>query len=62
MKDAIIFAKQNNFDAYYCIDYKENVDNFKELLFMKKEGKMKFYFYNFVCPNIQIDDISLIFI
>ena len=62
LKDAIILAKQNNFDAYYCIDYKENVDNFKELLFMKKEGKMKFYFYNFVCPNIQIDDISLIFI
>ena len=62
LKSAIILAKQNNFDAYHCIDYKENVDNFKDLLFMRKVGKMKYYFYNFVCPNTPIDDVSLIFI
>lgn len=62
LKSAIILAKQNNFDAYHCIDYKENVDNFKELLFMRKIGKMKYYFYNFVCPDTPIDDVSLLFI
>jgi len=62
LKSAIILAKQNNFDAYNCIDYKENSDNFKELSFMEKIGKIKYYFYNFVCPDTPIDDVSLIFI
>ena len=62
LKNTIILAKQNNFDAYNCIDYKENSDNFKELSFMEKIGKIKYYFYNFVCPDTPIDDISLIFV
>ena len=62
LKSAIILAKQNNFDAYHCIDYKENADNFKELLFMEKIGKMKYYLYNFVVPETPIDDFSLMFI
>ena len=62
LKNTIILAKQNNFDAYNIIDYKENSDNFKELSFMEKIGKIKYYFYNFVCPDTPIDDVSLIFI
>ena len=62
LKSAIILAKQNNFDAYHCIDYKEYSINFKELLFTEKIGKMKYYFYNFVCPDTPIDEVSLIFI
>ena len=62
MKTAIIFAKQNNFDAFHCIDSKEYSDNFKELLFMEKIGKIKYYFYNFVCPDTPNDNISLIYI
>ena len=61
LRNAIILAKQNNFDAYFCIDYKENAENFKELLFMEKIGKMKYYLYNFVYPDIPIDDLSLMF-
>ncbi len=62
LKTAIILAKKNNFDAFHCLDYKEYSNYFKELLFMEKIGKMKYYFYNFVCPDTPIDDISLIFI
>ena len=62
LRSAIILAKQNNFDAYHCIDYKENVENFKELLFTEKIGKMKYYLYNFVCPETPIDDVSLMFL
>ena len=61
LRCAIILAKKNNFDAYYCVDYKENGENFKELLFMEKIGKMKYYFYNFVYPETNIDDVSLMF-
>ena len=61
LRNAIILAKQNNFDAYICIDYKENSEHFKELLFMEKIGKMKYYLYNFVCPDTPIDDVSLMF-
>ena len=62
IKSAIILSKQNNFDAYFCIDYQEYSDNFKELLFMKKIGKLKYYFYNFVCPDTPINDVSLVFV
>ena len=62
LKTAIILAKKNNFDAFHCLDYKEYSNHFKELLFMEKIGKMKYYFYNFVCPDTPIDDISLMFI
>ena len=62
LRSAVILAKQNNFDAYHCIDYKENADNFKELLFSEKIGKMKYYLYNFVVPETPIDDFSLMFI
>ena len=62
LRSAVILAKQNGFDAYHCIDYKENSDNFKELLFMEKIGKMKYYLYNFVIPETSIDDVSLMFI
>ena len=62
LRSAVILAKQNGFDAYHCIDYKENSDNFKELLFMEKIGKMKYYLYNFVIPETSIDDFSMIFI
>ena len=61
LRSAVILAKQNNFDAYHCINYKENADNFKELLFMEKIGKMKYYLYNFVYPETILDDVSLMF-
>ena len=62
LKSEIIIAKQNNFDALHCINYKEYAENFKELLFTEKVGKIKYYFYNFVCPNTPIDKVSLIFV
>lgn len=61
LRNVIILAKQNNFDAYHCIDYKENSEHFKELLFTQKIGKMKYHFYNFVYPDIPIDDASFLF-
>jgi glycylpeptide N-tetradecanoyltransferase len=60
LKTAIIFAKNNNFDAFLCINSREYSDNFKELLFKEKIGKKKLYFYNFVCPETPIDAISII--
>ena len=62
LRNAIILAKQNNFDAYHCVDYKENSEHFKELLFTQKIGKMKYHFYNFVYPDIPIDDAFFLFI
>ena len=61
LRSAVILAKQNNFDAYHCIDYKENAENFKELLFTEKIGKMKHHLYNFVYPESPLDDVSLMF-
>ena len=53
LKSEIIIAKQNNFDALHCINCKEYSDNFKDLLFTEKVGKIKYYFYNFVCHGTE---------
>ncbi len=61
MKTALVLAKQLNFDVFNCLNIMENEKVFKELLFCEKEGKLKYYLYNFVCPDTEAKDISLLF-
>ena len=60
MKNALILAKNNNFDVYNCLDIMENKTVFKDLLFGLGDGKLKYYFYNFVCPDTKPEDLSLV--
>ena len=60
MKNALILAKNNNFDVYNCLDIMENKTVFKDLLFGMGDGKLKYYFYNFVCPDTKPEDLSLV--
>ena len=38
----------------------ENKSVFKDLLFGMGDGKLKYYFYNFVCPDTKPEDLSLV--
>ena len=60
MKCAITLAKIEGFDVYNCLDIMENATVFKDLLFGKGGGKLKYYFWNFVCPETEPKDLSLV--
>ena len=60
MECALIFAKQEKFDVYNCLNIMENETVFKDLLFGVGDGTLKYYFWNFVCPKTQPKDLSLV--
>ena len=37
-----------------------NEEAFQDLLFGKGGGKLKYYFWNFVCPETEPKDLSLV--
>ena len=60
MKCAIILAKNNGFDVFNCLNIMHNEEAFEDLLFGKGGGKLKYYFWNFVCPHTEPKDLSLV--
>ena len=53
-------AKNNGFDVYNCLNIMENQTIFTDLLFGQGDGTLKYYFYNFVCPDTKPEDLSLV--
>ena len=60
IKNALILAKRNGFDVYNCLNIMENETIFKDLLFGMGDGTLKYYFYNFVCPETEPKDLALV--
>lgn len=60
IKNALILAKQENFDVYNCLNIMENETVFKDLLFGMGDGTLKYYFYNFVCPDTKPGELALV--
>ena len=60
MKCALILAKNAGFDVFNCLNIMKNEEAFTDLLFGKGGGKLKYYFWNFVCPHTEPKDLSLV--
>ncbi len=60
MKCALILAKNAGFDVFNCLNIMNNEEAFDDLLFGKGGGKLKYYFWNFVCPYTEPKDLSLV--
>ena len=60
MKCALILAKNAGFDVFNCLNIMNNEEAFENLLFGKGGGKLKYYFWNFVCPETEPKDLSLV--
>ena len=60
MQCALVLAKNEGFDVYNCLDIMENETVFKDLLFGQGDGRLKYYFWNFVCPETQPKDLSIV--
>jgi glycylpeptide N-tetradecanoyltransferase len=60
MRNALILAKQNNFDVFNALNIMENETVFQDLLFGQGDGSLKYYFYNWMCPTQQPKELALV--
>lgn len=60
MGDALILARQNDFDVFNALDLFHNSEFFKELRFHIGDGKLHYYLYNWKCRPIDSGDNALV--
>jgi glycylpeptide N-tetradecanoyltransferase len=60
MYDALIFARQHEFDVFNALNVMENDTFLKELKFGIGDGFLQYYLYNWQCPKIAPDGIGLV--
>ncbi|CAE7365427.1 Nmt1 [Symbiodinium natans] len=60
MYDALILAKQQDFDVFNALDVMENESFLKELKFGIGDGYLQYYLYNWKCPKIDPGNMGLV--
>lgn len=60
MLDALIFAKQNDFDVFNALNVLDNESFLKELKFGIGDGFLQYYLYNWKSPKIEPSGIGLV--
>lgn len=60
MNDALISAKNANFDVFNALDLMENKKFLEPLKFGIGDGNLQYYVYNWRCPNMMPEDVGLI--
>jgi len=60
MYDALILAKQHDFDVFNALNVMENDLFLKELKFGIGDGFLQYYVYNWKCPKIEPSGIGLV--
>jgi glycylpeptide N-tetradecanoyltransferase len=60
IKNALIMAKIKGFDVYNTLNIMDNQTILNDLLFGMGDGTLKYYFYNFQCPQTEPQDLSLV--
>merc|ERR1719446_992755 len=60
MYDALIFAKQHDFDVFNALNVMENDSFLKELKFGIGDGFLQYYLYNWKCPKIEPGGVGLV--
>ena len=59
-KNALILAKNLDFDVFNALDIMDNESCFKDLLFGKGDGSLKYYFYNYAYPQINTNELGIV--
>lgn len=60
MNDALISAKQLNFDVFNALDLMENGEFLEPLKFGVGDGNLQYYLYNWRCPSMTPNKIGLV--
>ncbi|CAH1155506.1 unnamed protein product [Phaedon cochleariae] len=60
MTDALISARQLNFDVFNALDLMDNSEFLLQLKFGIGDGKLQYYLYNWRCPSMQPCNIGIV--
>ena len=60
IRDALIMAKNMDYDVYNALDLMENKQFLEELKFGIGDGDLQYYLYNWKCPTFCPEQVSLI--
>lgn len=60
MTDALISARQLNFDVFNALDLMENSEFLSQLKFGIGDGKLQYYLYNWKCPSMSPSNVGLV--
>lgn len=60
MNDALISAKNSNFDVFNALDLMDNIRFLEKLKFGIGDGNLQYYLYNWRCPNMTPEEVGLI--
>jgi len=60
MYDALILAKQLEFDVFNALDVMENEKFLKELKFKIGDGHLQYYLFNWKCKELTPDQVALV--
>ncbi|OEH76611.1 myristoyl :protein n-myristoyltransferase [Cyclospora cayetanensis] len=60
MQDALCLAKQKDFDVFNALDVMDNKTFVEDLKFGVGDGFLRYYLYNWRCPQVQHNDIGLV--
>lgn len=60
MSDALILAKQLNFDVFNALDILENETFLKDLKFGIGDGHLQYYLFNWRCASVKPSEVGLV--
>ncbi|XP_063878390.1 glycylpeptide N-tetradecanoyltransferase-like isoform X1 [Scylla paramamosain] len=60
MKDALITAKNADYDVFNALDLMENSKFLEELKFGQGDGNLQYYLYNWRCPKMSPEKVGLV--
>ncbi|KAK7074902.1 glycylpeptide N-tetradecanoyltransferase [Halocaridina rubra] len=60
MKDALVTAKNSNFDVFNALDLMENSEFLEELKFGQGDGHLQYYLYNWRCAKMAPAKVGLV--
>lgn len=60
IRNALILANQEKFDVFNALNIMDNQTVFNDLLFGQGDGSLRYYFYNYACPEIQPSELGIV--
>lgn len=60
MNDALISAKNQNYDVFNALDLMENKEFLQPLKFGIGDGNLQYYLFNWRCPSMTPEQMGLI--
>ncbi len=60
MGDALVLAKNLDFDVFNALDVMENATFLETLKFGRGDGNLQYYLYNWKCPPTKPEGVGLV--